>query len=200
MRIMVARALSIVLALGLAACASIPLKTVYNLWNFDPWTSDFRVWRAAVRVPEGRGLSLDTARVAMKVESTAEGAAPVSETFILERSADTKDLSPLVAERRQGFALAAYRFAPTDYARMEALRARILAAKANGTHKKGSLSISAASCGGGPAPSGAILLSTFLMVEPKDGYNPMVIDYDLGPELRKGAASPDADRLCVMGK
>lgn len=200
MRIMGLVLLSTLAAAGLAGCASIPLKTVYNLWNFDPWTSDFRVWRAAVRIPEGRGISLETAKIHMKVETqTVDETVARSETFILERIADPTSLSPLAAERREGFTLAAYRFSPADHARMEALRARILTAKKNGSHKRGALTISASSCGGGTtAPEGPVLLSTFLMVDPKDGYNPMVIDYDLGPEMRKSISTGAPPPVCAL--
>jgi hypothetical protein len=200
MRIMAVVVLSTMAAFGLAGCASIPLKTVYNLWSFDPWTSDFRQWRAAVRAPDGRGMSLDRARIEMKVETLAGAAtSPQVETFILDRSPDPADLVSLAAERRAGYALAAYRIAPADHARLEALRARILAAKKDGTHKRGSLSISASSCGG-PAtpPEGAFLFSTYLMVDPKDGYNPMAIDYDLGPQIRKTAAAGAPSPICAV--
>jgi hypothetical protein len=198
---MMVRALSILSAIGLAACASIPLKTVYNLWNFDPWTSDYRVWRAAVRLPEGRGVDLATAQVTMKVETWREGdAARAAEVFVLERSSDLADTIPLAAERRPGFALAAFRFAPADHARMEALRARILAAKKAGLRQRGSVSISARACGKTPEPvTGGFPLSTFLMVDAKDGYNPLLVDYDLGPELRKAAAADGGENLCRVG-
>jgi hypothetical protein len=203
MRIMVRIVLSMLAAAALAACASIPLKTVYNLWNFDPWTSDFRQWRAAVRLPEGRGLALDAARVQMKVDHWREGdAARQSEIFILERSLDAGDIAPLAAEKRPGFALAAFRFAAVDYARMEALRTRIVAAKKTGQPVKGALSISASSCSGGKAAAveGAYPFSSYLMVDVKDGYNPLLVDYDLGPELRKAAAKGELSDVCKVGK
>lgn len=202
MRIIALASLSIIAAGLLAGCASIPLKTVYNLWNFDPWTSDFRVWRAGVRVPEGRGLTLQSAKILMTVETQAHGEpAAKSETFVLERSPDAADLGALGPERRPGFALAAYRFAAADHTRLEALRARILAAKKNGTHQRGALSISASSCGGGATPpEGAVLLSTYLMVDPKDGYNPLVVDYDIAPEMRKSIATGAPPPVCAAGK
>lgn len=189
-----ARPLLSILAAGLlTACAYIPLKTVYNLWNFDPWTSDFRVWRAAVRLPLGRGVDLTQARIRMKIETWREGdTARATETFELVRSTDPADMTPLAGETRAGFALATYRFAPADYARMEALRTRIAAAKKAGQPLKGSLSISASDCGkigSSPTFEGGFPLSTYLMVDAKDGYNPLLIDYDVGPEWRKAAAA-----------
>lgn len=203
MRIMSLMLLSTLAAASLAGCASIPLKTVYNLWNFDPWSSDFRIWRAAVRVPEGRGIDLNTAKVRMKVESWREGdATRTSEVFVLERSLDPADLAPLAAEKRPGFALATYRIAAADYARMDALRTQMLAAKKSGAPQKGKLSISATSCGGakGVPIEGAYPFSTYLMVEAKDGYNPLLVDYDLGPDLRKVAKNPSAEPLCAPGR
>jgi hypothetical protein len=195
--------LSIIAGAMLAACASIPLKTVYNLWNFDPWTSDFRAWRAAVRIPEGRGLNLAGARVVMKVETWRNGdRVRQAENFVLDRSADAADLALLAAEKRPGFALAVFRFAPADYARMEALRAKILASKKNGEARKGSLTIGASSCEGPAAVpvEGGFPFSTFLMVDAKDGYNPLLVDYDLGPELRTAAAKGGMPDVCKTGK
>lgn len=203
MRIIAARVLSMAVAACLASCASIPLKTVYNLWNFDPWASDFRVWRAAVRLPEGRGVVLDKARVVMTVETWRAGdAVRQAETFVLERSPDFSDLAPLAAEKRDGFALAAYRFSAADHGRLESLRARIVAAKTAGGKKiHGALTISANACGGprDAAVEGGFPFSTYLMVEVKDGYNPLLIDYDLGPELRK-AADKGGDPNCAHAK
>lgn len=190
--------LSILAVLALAGCASMPLKTVYNLWTFDPWSSDFRNWRAAVRLPEERGVPLERARVQMKVETWREGdPARQTEVFVLERIGDAAALAPLAAEARKGYVLAAYRFAPADHARLDALRTRIVSARTSGNPVKGQLSISASACGADlTPPDGKLLLSTYLLVDPKDGYNPLAVDFDIAPELRKSAAKGEPSPLC----
>jgi hypothetical protein len=190
----------VLLSILLSACASIPLKTVYNLWNFDPWTSDQREWRAAVRLPARTDADLAKARVTMKVETWVEGdSAKSAETFVLVRSTAPQDLNPLAAEARNGFALAAYMFAPEDHARLMALKNRIVAAKGTAKPVRGAIHISAKSCD--PAmtkPAGPYPISTYLMVNRADGYNPMIVDYDLGPEMHKTNATPQADAACRL--
>jgi hypothetical protein len=187
-----------VLSILLSGCASIPLKTVYNLWNFDPWTSDQREWRAAVRLPAKADAELAKARVEMKVETWREGdKAKAAETFVLIRSVAPQDVAPLAGQSRPGYALAAYMFAPEDHARLAALKARIVAGKKDANPIKGALSITARNCGQDlKTPEGPYLITTYLMVDRADGYNPLTIDYDLGPELRKTRASAAPEETC----
>ncbi|HAJ47797.1 MAG TPA: hypothetical protein DCL54_14585 [Alphaproteobacteria bacterium] len=185
------------LSILLTGCASIPLQTIYNLWNFDPWQSDFTVWRAAVQAPIGNGPDLRDLEVKMTVHAAREGDPQViEEHFILERSNTPADVSPLAARQRRGFSLNVYKFSQADLKRLDLVRTRIKAQKAkDGPNSKGSLTIRVGRPGQlahAPCetallaqPTGAYPISTFLLVDPKDGYNVMVSDYDLLPELRE---------------
>jgi hypothetical protein len=92
----------------------------------------------------------------------------------------------------------AYRIDPKDYERLAALRARVIASKKANDKLRGSLTITAAACGSGgeTLPKGAFLISTYLLVDRKDGYNPLLVDYDLSEALRKAAAAPKKDNVC----
>jgi hypothetical protein len=45
-------------------------------------------------------------------------------------------------------------------------------------------------------PKGEFLISTYLLVDRTDGYNPLLVDYDLSEALRKAAAAPKKDNVC----
>jgi hypothetical protein len=185
------------LAFALAGCASIPMSTMYNLWNFDPWQSDFRTWRAAARIPQV-GAEAIKPRIVMKIETWRDGQKTRTEdVFVLQPTDDPADVNPLAKERRAGTSLTAYRIDPNDHARLGALRSRVLASRkaADGLH--GSLAITAAACGQvETAPKGKFPVSTFLLVDRVDGYNPMIVDYDLGEVLRSPEARKEMASAC----
>jgi hypothetical protein len=185
------------LAFALAGCASIPMSTMYNLWNFDPWQSDFRTWRAAARVPLV-GSEAIKPRIVMKIETWREGQKNRTEdVFVLQPTDDPSDVNPLAKERRPGTSLTAYRIDPADHARLAALRSRVLASRKGTDRLHGSLTITAAACGQiEMAPKGKFPVSTFLLVDRADGYNPMIIDFDLGEVLRSPEARKDMASVC----
>lgn len=185
------------LAFSLACCASIPMSTMYNLWNFDPWQSDFRTWRAAARVPL-TGAEAVSPRIVMKVETWRDGQKNRTEdVFVLQPTNDPSDLNPLAKERRPGTSITAYRVDPADHARLEALRARVIASRKGADDLRGALSITAAACGQRElTPKGKFPVSTFLLVDRADGYNPMVIDYDLGEVIRAPETMQQMKSVC----
>jgi len=185
------------LAFALAGCASIPMSTMYNLWNFDPWQSDFRTWRAAARLPQA-GSEAIKPHIVMKIETWRDGQKNrTEEVFVLQPTDDPSDLNPLAKERRPGTSLTAYRIDPADHARLETLRARVIASRKTADSLHGSLSITAAACGQHElAPKVKFLVSTFLLVDRADGYNPMIIDYDLGEVLRSPDARKEMASVC----
>ena len=172
------------LILGLSACASIPLTTIYNLWNVDPWTSDFREWRAGARLPTAAG----PLRIKMTVETWHDlDTQRTEDIYVLLPTTDPMDLGPLAAQRRTGYSVSAYRIDPADFNRLEALRARILASKKSpGPRLHGELQISACSrYVADKIPPGPFLVSTYFTVDRKVGYSPLVVDYDLSDVLKK---------------
>lgn len=185
------------LAFALAGCASIPMSTMYNLWNFDPWQSDFRTWRAAARLPQA-GSEVIKPRIVMKIETWRDGQKNrTEEVFVLQPTDDPSDVNPLAKERRPGTSLTAYRIDPADHARLETLRARVIASRKTADSLHGSLSITAAACGQNElAPKGKFPVSTFLLVDRADGYNPMIVDYDLGEVLRSPEARKEMASAC----
>ncbi len=191
------RKLAVLLAFLVGGCASVPLSTMYNLWNFDPWSSDYREWRAAARLPLAGAQELKP-QIRMKIETWRDGDAKRTEDLlVLLPTTDPGDLGPLAAEKRAGYSVTAYRIDPKDYDRLAVLRARVLASKKAGDGLHGSLAITAAACGAvASLPKDEFLISTYLLVDRKDGYNPLLLDYDLSDALRKAPAQPKKDAAC----
>lgn len=191
------RFLAVLLTFLVVGCASVPLKTMYNLWNFDPWSSDFRTWRAAARLPLADAQTLKP-QIRMKIETWRDADKQRSEELlVLAQTMDPADVGPLETEKRAGYAVTAYRIDPKDYARLEALRTRIVAAKKSGNPLHGSLTITAASCGARQSlPAGAFLISTYLLVDRADGYNPLLVDYDLSAMLKQAQDASKKEDVC----
>lgn len=192
------RRVGVLLAISVLGCASIPLTTMYNLWNFDPWSSDFREWRAGARLPLAGAKELKP-QIRMKIETWRDGDPQKNEDImVLQPTSDPADIGPLAAEQRAGYSVTAYRIDPKDYERLNKLRTRVLAAKTSGGPAlHGSLTITAAACGtGGNLPEGRFLISTYLLVDRKDGYNPLLVDYDLSDAIQKAAKEPKKESAC----
>jgi len=191
------RFLPIAMAVLLAGCASIPLKTMYNLWNFDPWQSDFRTWRAAARLPLQGGEAIKP-RIVFRIQTWHDGQQGKTEDiFSLQNTTEPSDTTPLVNERRAGYALQAYRIDPADYARLTTLRNRVLASKKSADALHGSITIVAAACGQAElVPHGKFLVSTWLLVDPRDGYNPLTTDYDVSEALQSPEARKEMAAAC----
>ena len=191
------RVLTVFLAFLVAGCASMPFQTMYNLWNFDPWSSDFREWRAGARLPLADAVALNP-KIKMTIGTWRDGGTQkTSDVFVLQPSSDPKDLAPLTKEMRVGYSVIAYRIDPKDYDRLEKLRARIVVAKTQpGPQIHGELRVEVGACGGqGALPKGKFLVSTYLLVDRKDGYNPLIVDYDLAEDL-KNAPPGKAESAC----
>lgn len=192
------RWMAVLLAFAVSGCASVPLKTMYNLWNFDPWSSDFREWRAGARLPLA-GVKALKPQIRMEVKTWRDDDAQKSEdVLVLQPTSDPADVGLLAGERRAGYSVTAYRIDPKDYERLNKLRTRVLAAKTSGGPElHGSLQISAAACGvGADLPKGKFLISTYLLVDRKDGYNPLLVDYDLSDALREAAKAQKKESAC----
>jgi hypothetical protein len=195
------RFLPIVMAVLLAGCASIPLKTMYNLWNFDPWQSDFRTWRAAARLPLQGGDTIKP-RIVFRVQTWHDGQqgqqlGKTEDIFALQHTTDPSDTNLLLNERRTGYAVVAYRIDPADYTRLTALRARVLASKKTSDGLHGSITVVAAACGQADlSPHGKYLVSTWLLVDVRDGYNPLTTDYDLSETLKSAEARKEMASAC----
>ncbi len=139
-------AVFIVMCLLLAACASVPLSTMWALKDFDITTTEIERLRVAVRMPEfvllkpvrtkmTFGLWDDDRTVDVKYEFVLQK---------LDKSAETVDLAKF---EKPGFLVHAFRLNPRDYSKMETVRRQFAAMKEEfGDKANGSMSITASGC------------------------------------------------------
>lgn len=169
----------LLIACLLEGCISIPLGTIAKLWSFDIDSADPAVLRAAVRVPDY--LAPRKGGVVLKVLTWKDGdSARHEETFVLEEVASPAELQPVAYYRRKGDALYVYRVSEAD----QAVIRRILAERrekkrSGGAHENGTISIGAEACRKAPLPAGPIPTSTYLKLDERDGYLPLLVDLDL---------------------
>jgi hypothetical protein len=147
------------------------------LSQIDPGTTDLSAIRIALVLPRGlrpraNGVALD---VVIQQDSTA--ASKTSFKLVpVDIAADAvKPPAPV-----QGDALFAYRLAPDEVVRFQALRAGLLRSNSHGGH--GSLSMGIATrefCSEGAVPAGPVLSSSYLMTSETGSYVAVTSGFDL---------------------
>jgi hypothetical protein len=168
-----------ILTLALCACGHMPVTSIYRLRNADFATADPALLRAAVRIPAAlmplpAGVNLD-----IKI-STEGGSDGREEHFVLRELTSETDLAALQSERRAGFAIHVFRIDPADLPRIRELQAtRRQLRPETRQQRRGSLGISAAACRTGAVPDGPLLFTTYILLDPRDGYVPLTVDVDL---------------------
>jgi hypothetical protein len=168
-----------ILTLALSACGHVPVTSIYRLRNADFATADPALLRAAVRIPAA--LVPLPAGVNLDIKSWTEGGSDSREEhFVLRELTAETDLAALRSEQRAGFAIHVFRIDPADLPRIRELQAtrRQLDPKTP-RQRRGSLGISAEACRAGAVPDGPLLFTTYILLDPRDGYVPLTVDVDL---------------------
>lgn len=157
---LLARSVFVVVAFSLAACGTVPLRSLSALSRIDAQTTDLSALRVALRLPASvrplpRGVSLETV---VKIGGEPDRKA----AFRLVQIDDLSEMAGLPASTG-GTHFYLFRFVPEDAARFEALRTSVLTQKQGG--KSASIGIGVATkefCRVGELPPGPILATTFL--------------------------------------
>ncbi len=174
---------TLLLLLGVAACAHVPLGTQVALARLDPMTADATAMRFAVEQPAD--LPLDTTASLHMSFTSQDG--EVADQFTLARVQQPVSDGAII---RTIFAIAA-----SDRARFNQLREEILAQKAAHPDGEGSISISASGCMTAPPPEGPWLVSVFIGIDGHSDWLPLIRDVDirtLGPQTNTGTITPCA--------
>lgn len=180
------RGAMIVAAVVAGGCASVPLTTIAKLWAFEFDSADPAVLRAAVRIPAS--LAPRPGGVVLTVVTWQDGeTARHQHPFILEEAVEPGEAAPLASYRRTGDRIAVYRVSAADVVVMRRLLADHREKKRTSSARQSStIDIKADACRVGALPEGPILSSTFLKLDERDGYLPLLVDLDLRQEI--GAA------------
>src|SRR5215813_817334 len=171
------------LALILSACGHVPVTSIYKLWKADFATTDPALLRAAVRIPAAlkplpEGVKLD-------IKTWTEGDPDKHEEHLVlkEVTAET-DLAPLRSEQRAGFTVHVFRIDPADLPRVRELQAMRRQRSPEG-RRHGSVGISANACRISALPDGPLLLTTYILFDPREGYVPLTVDVNLRDIVKK---------------
>jgi hypothetical protein len=182
MRILPLVALS-ALGLPLSACGHVPVSTLWALRHFDAATVDPALLRAAIRLPD----TLEPAPGGVKLEigwwRNGEEDKKHMVKFALQETSSPADTAPLAGERRPGTRVLVYRVDPADIATIRAVQAQAREAKAGGAH--GSFGVGADACRRGEPGPGPVLMTTWLRVDARGRYLPVVENLDLRESVKK---------------
>lgn len=174
------RAGALVLALALTACGHVPAKTMWQLRNFDPMTTDAGRLRAAVAMPRealpqkgGAKLVLTQARKGGADKETLE--------ILLEEVPLASETGLAAVKPKAGQEVRAFRIPPAELPRLAEARdkAKARAAKEPGAFE-GTLSIGIDGCRKADAPlPKEFRVSTWMKTAETGAYVTLLDDVDL---------------------
>jgi hypothetical protein len=177
------RSLSLISAICLAGCATVPLTSIPKLGRIDFKTTDLGQLRVAMIMPKTlkpKGNSIE-----MVTKLSFEGESPQTNKLQLAQSFAQADFAGLPTDLAPDQKIYVYLLSPAERAKLEQTRRDAQIAKSKG--KKGTLDISFAFkefCSEGALSAAPILTSTYLSSSETDGYVPLNRNLD----LRKDAA------------
>lgn len=172
-------AASVATSLAVSGCAHVPAATLYKLWTFDMATADPSAIRAAIRYPKVLAPRAGGAKLTL-TQADPKGAAPRTHAFVLE---ELEEGAALDRFRRQGYPVRAFRLSAADTAKVRAIQVEMNATPG----QSGSFGVSIDACRLGPLPQGALLSSTYLKLDAREPYMPVVEDIDLRKEIGEAA-------------
>jgi hypothetical protein len=172
------RLLPLAATLLLAACTSIPVKTLYKLATADLMTVDPTVLRVAAQMPDWVAPRPDGVKLELGMKR--DGETPINERFNLEAVPLALEGKTLAAAAKPGYQLYAYRLAPVDIPRLQQFRDTLKAKIADGGKMpETSMGVGVDACRKTELPAGKIPATTFLKLDRESGYLPLLVDYDL---------------------
>lgn len=180
-----------VVAALVAGCGSlhvmshVPLSTMVRMASFDIADIDPAILRVAARLPKQLEPKLDGVKMKLSFSAKATGGNNNLE-LNLEHATEPAELAPLAAYERPDARLWVFRLTAADAERIAAIKAVVVAAKANGDSGSLSIGIGVGACHRGGLGDVALPTSTFLRTD-GSGYFVLAADLDLRsiPETAK---------------
>jgi hypothetical protein len=166
---------------AIAACAHMPISSIYRLMQFDAAIADPAAIRVATRSPSFLAPQPNGAKLTLQIWREGDSA-KATKVFVLEEATEPKERAQLTQFGRSGFAIHTFRLSPEDATAMRALQ-RELNEATQGRHKgHASIGASMDACRIGSLPKGPILSSTYMKLNAAEGYLPVLVDVDLRKE------------------
>ena len=169
------------LALCLSACGAVPLTSLPSLARIDPRMTDFSVMMVALAAP--RSIDAVAGSVRVEFKSRVDDSPERMDTFMLTRTTTPVDLTDIVGSLRESESLSVYALPPEEASRLTAARDRLIAERAAGHKVTASIGVTARSfCLAGGAPTGDLLVTTYLRTSETQRFVPLVRDFDLASQ------------------
>ncbi len=176
--------------LALCGCGHVPIATIWTLSTLDATRIDPAAVRVGIRYPHVLSPRRGGAKLTLTTVA-ADGGAPQKVAYVLDVEKDGPAAMALRIHERRGDVLTVFKLSPEDVARVRQQQSEHRKAAAAGRRGAGNLEASVDACRTEPLPSGPLPASTYLMLEPAQGFLPVVVDVDLRREL--GEAALDAN-------
>jgi hypothetical protein len=174
-----------------AGCTKIPLSSLWSLRQFSFEAFDPALLRVALHLPAGYAMRRDA--VLVDAEVKRDGEAPSAARFTMHETRDPADARGLPAESAAGGRWIVLSLGTSEVERLRAFRQSLIARKAEGGKKKGSVSLGATPqmCRTGAPVPGTAVFSAALMWSREEGYVPLLRDADLD-EMLQSLETPNA--------
>ncbi|MGL4635159.1 MAG: hypothetical protein ACRCWF_04185 [Beijerinckiaceae bacterium] len=172
------------LAISVSACASVPLTSLIALGRIDFQTTAFEKVRVGVQLPDTIRTRENGVRMIAKVSYS--GGAERQETLYLQEANSPSDRLP---PAKTGHQTRVFQLREADVARLNTIRAEILAAKAEG--RRGSLGFGIEAkefCKAGDIGNGPVPISTYLRTAESPAFIPLQSNFDLRSDRQVGSA------------
>lgn len=156
----------------LIGCTHIPLSSMIKLRNFNPLTTDARILRVAVRVPDSIEIPTDGVRFILGTQHQQRGA--VNGEFVLEPIVDQQLLEN---SRNKHSTLYAFRIPQGDIDRFNQLREKLRIEKSHDA--TGELEVKADVCRTTDELPDRIPVSTYIKTENTDEFIPLLLNMNV---------------------
>ncbi|MFS8044532.1 hypothetical protein [Rhizobium sp. BR 314] len=177
--LVIPRVFMLLALLALGGCLSTPLSSLPKLARLNFLTMDFAEVRAGLRQPSA--LALRPGDFVMTVKTKTDGSSDETvDRFVLLETTEPAELQSLATEVKSGFALSAWRVAPTDVPRLAAIQERTRASLQHGPRVRGSIEITVTGgCTRETIPAGPLAVSTYLKPARGEGFITLSANADL---------------------
>ena len=196
---MLRRVGALVVALSVAACGHVPAKTMWQLRNFDPMTTDPTRLRAAVAMPKEALPQKGGAKLVMS-QARKNGSDAETIELVLEEVPLASETGLGEVKAGKGQEIRAFRIPPSEVARLVAARQRAAerSAKEPGAFQ-GTLSVGIDGCRpeGAPIPE-TFHVSTWMKTAETGDYVTLLDDVDLVKLVGRDKLAAEA-KVCPAG-
>ena len=192
--------LSLLMALFLAGCTSMPLTTMYKLSRIDPMDADPAQIKVAVRADEAIGIGKGDAKIEFKFEAE-DGSLNIDEIYLIEVVRNPVMHGELFAAKKPGESITVMGLTAGDARRMRQSQLAVAPYRDGDVKGSGSLRINLSGmCLHKEMPSGEVLLDIFLQTSEQDGFFVFARNLDMQEILTEEGKTLDDLPGCLQSE